>query len=110
MDHHVAPADQREPERQVDRMSVIEHEPVEFEVCVQSGEVSWECGLAACDNGCTTRTVQFVPLATYQGAVAENERLREVLGRIADERPGDVEHIAHAKRLARHVLDRPGRQ
>jgi hypothetical protein len=94
-------------------MSVTEHLAKEFHDAYER---------LAPEYGYKTREVSAVPwadvpeqnkalmMATVEhvmaGAVAENERLREVLGRIADERPGDVEHIAHAKRLARHVLDR----
>lgn len=45
-------------------------EPIDFEVCVRSGQLPWECGLAACDNGCTTETAYYVPaslLASLEG-------------------------------------------
>lgn len=60
-------------------MNLIEH-PIEFEICERSGQVPWECGLNACDNGCTTRTVEFVPLSQHRGAVEEVERLRTWIG------------------------------
>ncbi len=29
-------------------------------VCEQSGQLPHECGLAACDNGCSTQTLTFL--------------------------------------------------
>jgi len=48
---------------------LIERDVIEFEVCQHSGQLPWDCGLSACENGCATKTVEFVPLATYRGAV-----------------------------------------
>lgn len=64
-------------------MNVSEH-PVEFEVCERSGNLPWECGLAACENGCTTKTVEFVPLATHRGAVLRAAELEAEVARLRD--------------------------
>jgi hypothetical protein len=56
-------------------MGTIEHS-VAFEVCVRSGQLPWDCGLSACENGCTTKTVEFVPVSQHAGAV---EALRDLI-------------------------------
>lgn len=53
---------------------------VEFEVCERSGQLPWECGLAACENGCATKTVAFVPLTTHTEAVEALGEIHAVLG------------------------------
>lgn len=44
----------------------VHDEEVWLTVCTRSGQLPEDCCLAACENGCNTRDLQFVPMASWQ--------------------------------------------